>query len=104
MWVCIPIVNSSIQSGSTGTRPGSAAIIEDMIDNLPGVPYIAKGKKDDSGGTKGNKVLVRRGDNSTQGYTDFTFKTSSSHIDIRKIKENLASSLSRSRRRSCRRR
>ena len=78
LWVCIPIVNSSIQSGSTGTRPGSAAIIEDMIDNLPGVPYIAKGKKDDSGGTKGNKVLVRRGDNSTQGYTDFTFKTSSS--------------------------
>mgnify|MGYP001163548553 CR=1 FL=1 len=78
LWVCIPIVNSSIQGGSTGTRPGGAAIIEDMIDNLPGVPYIAKGQKDDSGGTKGNRILVRRGDNSTQGYSDFTFKTSSS--------------------------
>ena len=78
LWVCIPIVNSSVQGGSTGTRPGSAAIIEDMLDNLPGVPYVAKGKKDSSGDMKGNKLLVRRGDNSTQGFSEYTYKTSSS--------------------------
>lgn len=67
LWVCIPLVNSSIQAGSTGTRPGSTAIVEAMIDNLPGVPYALN---------KDGKILLRRADSSAQGYGEYTYESS----------------------------
>ena len=79
LWVCIPINDITIQAGSAGTRGLSTSILETMIDNIPGVPFIAKGvKKTDSTGYNKNKILVRRADNSSQGYSETTFKTSSS--------------------------
>lgn len=78
LWVCIPINNSSIISGSAGTRSTSTGVIEMIIDSLPGVPFITKGVKNNKGNIKKDKVLVRRGDNSSQGFTDYTYHTASS--------------------------
>ena len=78
--MCIPITDSTVQSGGAGSRPLSTSIIETIIDNLPGVPLIKKQK---------NSLLVRRVDSSTEGYTQFTFNTPSSknhkHMDGDKV-------------------
>ena len=69
LWVCIPINDVSQQVGGAGARPLSTSIVEKIIDNLPGVPLIKK---------QNNSLLVRRVDNSSEGYTQFTFNTPSS--------------------------
>ena len=69
LWVCIPINDVSQQVGGAGSRPLSTSIVEKIIDNLPGVPLIKK---------QNNSLLVRRVDNSSEGYSQFTFNTPSS--------------------------
>jgi hypothetical protein len=80
LWVCIPITDTTVQAGGGGARPSATSIIETIIDNLPGVPLIKKQK---------NSLLVRRVDNSSEGYTQFTFNTPSSqnhkHMDDDKV-------------------
>ena len=68
MWVCIPINNITDQTGGAGTRALSTSIVEAIIDYLPGVPLIKKQK---------NSLLVRRADSSSEGFTQFTYNTSS---------------------------
>ena len=69
LWVCIPINNIADQVGGAGTQPLSTSIVESIIDNLPGVPLIKKEK---------NSLLVRRADTSSEGFTQFTYNTTSS--------------------------
>ena len=73
LWVCIPI--SSVTNGviGSGTNASSIKVLEDIIDNIPGPPYVTKHKK---------SLLVRQAANTDIGYNEYDYYASSNKTHV----------------------
>lgn len=76
LWVCIPITSISDGVISSGTNASSMTLVENIIKNIPGPPFITTRPNN-------NSLLVRQADTSSNlGFTEFNYygKTARSHI------------------------